>query len=248
MMTFCFPRFFLCLSCLMLPLISGVAVEGGSGVHVRLLSWSEEPLQELYLQTDEDVFVPLSLRSNRRSTGYELYDSGVLRIYTDAVDAEGNAMKIPVLQTPISSDIREPLVILFSSMVEGKPTYRATVMEDAESAFPFGSYRVINLSGYPLAFDLDGNAHRLESRASTLVQPQAQERENIAVQFYVIEAGTPVLVRQTYWRHQPTQRMLIFVMPSQNPQHSDYILYTISEREAVYRRLHETNRETKNAK
>ncbi|MDF3129332.1 hypothetical protein P0Y35_09005 [Kiritimatiellaeota bacterium B1221] len=215
---------------------------------IRFLAWSEHQPQSLYLQTDAENFVLLSLRSNQRSTLYDLHPSRRVRLFTDGIDAEGNKIKVLVYETTVPDELEEPLLILFSMLRDGKASYRATVMEDAESTFSFGSYRVMNFTPFLLVFEIDGKAHRLKTGEQVIVKPKLQRRENIAVRFYVLENGEPQLIRQTFWRHKPSQRLMVFVIKGKDTQTGDYVLYTITEREAVYRRLHETKNESENEK
>jgi len=207
--------------------------------HIRLLAWNEEQPQPLYVQTDAENFELLDLRSNRRSPRYDLNSAREVRIFTDGVDPEGNPIKVPVSKIPVPEGIREPLVILFARAGGEKPEYVGMVVEDGEESFPFGSYRLINFSPFPVVFELDGTAHSLSPRETALAKPDLNERVNIPVRVLTRIDGEPRLIRQTLWRHEPDQRMLVFILKSQDPQRGDLLLRTIVERESVYRRIQE---------
>lgn len=227
------------------PVMQGTCdeVQEQGGLYVQWLAWSEEQPIPLYVQTDVDTFERLDLRSNKRSPRYKLLQSGAAHIYTDGVSPEGLPIKIPVVKIPIAERMREPMVILFSVMNAGKPVYRGMVVEDSEQAFPFGSYQVVNFTEYPILFELDEKVHQIKSRTNVVARPKGEERKNIPVRFHVLIEDNLQLFKQTYWRHEPDQRMIIFVLKSKDTGQAEFRFHTVSERESVYRRRRENTDE-----
>jgi hypothetical protein len=206
-------------------------------MRVCFLSWQEGLSIPLYVRTAREEYQALSLRSNRRSRRKEVPRGDILRLYTDGVNEEGQPIKIPAVDIPVSEEVNEPLVILFrrddpASQLVGM------VVEDAEDTFPFGSYLVTNLTPSPVVFELDETVRPLPPRASALFHPKKAERVNLPMRLLASINGEPKLLRQTFWRHEPDQRMRVFVLRSQDPNRSDLVLRTVAEREAVYRRAY----------
>jgi len=206
---------------------------------VRLLSWGETVHDlPLYSKNGEE-FEELFIRSNRRSEPLSVDSNRLFRVYTDGENSEGLPIKVQVSETQIPPEMKEPLLILFDSGVDGANRFRTLVIEDDVTAFPFGTYKIFNLSKASMVIVIDEDTVTLAPGNSGLAETSTNDRVNIPVKIAARVDGSPKMLKTSIWRHKPSQRVMIFIFESQESGSRDFIIRTISERETTYLNLYE---------
>jgi len=205
---------------------------------IRMLSWTTSVhKQEIFLQNGEE-FIELDLRSNRRSEPYPLGADRIAAFFIKDVNDAGEPVMVPIAKTEIKKELQEPLLIVFATGNKApKPAYAAVAVEDSPEVFPFGSYRIFNFTPVRIVMEMEEEAYPMDPRTIQVLKPKKNERVNLPVQVHAMVEGEPQVIRQSYWRHQPTQRLMVFVMVGTKPGRQEMILKTISEREGAYHHL-----------
>ncbi|MGF1530379.1 MAG: hypothetical protein ACFCU4_03355 [Puniceicoccaceae bacterium] len=106
---------------------------------------------------------------------------------------------------------KQPLVMLLPS--EQKPTtIRGASFEDHPLDFPFGEYKVFNLSGRPLAVILSGEFHELAPRGVVQIRPPSKDQRILEFKSaYQTEAGQWKMGLESILRYRPNRREIIFL-------------------------------------
>ncbi len=151
-----------------------------------------------------DGAVPLSLNTRAFSLPVKLRLTGKqLAIYLERKDAEAKEPPPPAITVNLAGDAS---LLVF---LPDKDRYRAFAVPDEE--VPRGSYALVNLSGLPLAWGLDGKAPLAVApggRAIHKAVPGASTAVKIAMK---LSDGSLRLVRNTVWQMGADQREFVLV-------------------------------------
>ncbi|MCC5845252.1 MAG: hypothetical protein JJU05_13470 [Verrucomicrobia bacterium] len=223
-----------------IPAVFLTATVAASEFTVRLLSWTTSVHEHNLFLKHGDEFIELDIRSNRRSEPYPLGEDRIASFFMRGVNVEGEQVMVPIARTEIRKGMKEPLLILFASGNQAQNhEYTAVAVEDTPEFFPFGSYRVFNFTPVRIVMEMEGEIYPMEPRNIQVLKPKENNRVNLPIRVHAVVNGEPQVIRETFWRHQPTQRMMVFIMASPVPGRQELILRTVSEREGAYRLLME---------
>jgi hypothetical protein len=207
------------------------AQETSKSFNLRFLSW--EPLKEerVYYQ-DKSGYHPVDIRTNKRSSVYEFSGKLPVIFYRDVKDAKNKVQKQEIARAAIPDGFKNPLLILFrnSALPEEGHDYDVIAVDDDVSRFPFGSYRIFNLTkATTLGGQIGSGRFVLLPQKADIVSPSQATRENIPVEFDAIKANTAIPWKKTTWTHDPELRTLVFVFESPGPQGPVLSLKSITE-------------------
>lgn len=155
----------------------------------------------------EPVEVPLNTRVF--SDVIELKGAASLAFHASAAEAAAEEPPPPLATAVLKS---KSSLLVFAPDAEGK-SYRAFAIDD--QAFPFGSFRLVNLSKAAIRAEFAGKVVILKPGGADTIAYRAAE-EAIPVRILSMEKDqTPRLIRQSSWSITPTQRELILCLPNE---------------------------------
>jgi hypothetical protein len=154
----------------------------------------------------EPVEVPLNTRVF--SDVIEHKGAAGLAFHASADDASAEEPPPPLATAVLKS--RSSLLVLAPD-AEGK-SYRAFAIDDRE--FPFGSFRLVNLSKAAIRAEFAGKVVALKPGGAETIAFRAAEQD-IPVRIHsMMNDQAPRLIRQSSWSITPTQRELILFLPN----------------------------------
>ena len=132
-----------------------------------------------------------------------------LTFYASSVDAAAKEPPPPLATAVLQS---KSSLVVFAPDAAGK-NYRAFTI--ADQAFPFGSFRLVNLSKAAVRAEFAGKAVSLQpGGAETITYHAAEEAIPVRI-LTIVKDKTPRLIRQSSWSITPTQRELILIFPNE---------------------------------
>lgn len=194
---------------------------------LTVLPWDETVAERELALGKGDKTTPLPyLHPDARSQPVKLpADPAGTRLFIlDRKDDEGRPLELP-LRFPTGAE--QPLLLLLPDP-DSAAGLRPFIVEDAAKAFPWGSFRLFNVTPDPLAFRWDKLAKRLKPGWSpVLVEPEGPSR-NLEVFLYK-QADLEKPIYTAVWEHRQDMRQLVFVVPSEDRSIGPYRFKIIPE-------------------
>ncbi len=121
---------------------------------------------------------------------------------------------VPFLTVPIPKEIGSPLILL---VPDGKGSARSFVVDLAPSAFPWGSYQLVNFTGENFDSQVGNEKFQLPSTKTHLVNPQKDQNTRLPILVRSGVGNDLTTVYSTMVINRPSKRMLLFFHPKNGP-------------------------------
>lgn len=154
------------------------------------------------------------LNSQRRSAAYKcvIGKKPLLLVAMDRLDDEGKPATVEILLPPA---IKSPLVLILPDPSHASGM-RTITIEDANSGFPWGCLRFLNVTGGTLMIRYSTEVKPLpDGITPTDILPEGDAR-NMGVQFYKENEPDNILYSGV-WEHDPNIRKLIVIVSGADP-------------------------------
>lgn len=206
-------------------------------IELRFISW-DSLKNEVVSYKDGADYHAISVRDFARSLPYVYHgtdQNGIFPIdfFTDGQDANGKPVKIKVAHADVPKENKNPLLMFFEKTKpqDTHPEYDVLVLDDSVERLPFGSYCLFNFTPGVMTGQIETKKFQLQSNDSEIIQLSDNTRRNIAVKFFTADTEPPRLWKETYWRHEPKKRFLVFIAKnsSSDPNMPDYMVKVVEE-------------------
>jgi hypothetical protein len=208
------------LLCLLAPLRTASALE------VRFLAWDEKVAERDLAVLDGDDAKPVkNLHPLQRTPALSAKprEGSIIVRSLDLKDAEGKPAELPV---KIDEAIEHPLVLLLPD-AKAPSGLRGFAINDSDSSFPWGTFRVLNATGKALGIGL-GTERKALPAGWTPVDLKPAGDKPVPV-FFVNPADTKKPLYTGVWKPDPDLRRLVIVVPGTDPRLGPLALKVIPE-------------------
>ncbi len=152
----------------------------------------------------------LELDARKRSAAFS-HPTGGKPLVLVAEDKEGATLEIP-----LAAELKAPLVVILPDPAHASGL-RGIVVEDDSTGFPWGSMRLINITGIPLVVRYEKEEKSLPVATTPVDILPGGDARNMSVQ--LAKEGAPdTVLYSAVWEHDPNVRKLIFFLPGANPE------------------------------
>ncbi len=164
-----------------------------------------------YKQGKKDV--PIQVTQDARSEFYPLPSEPIVEFYRMEKVDDGSERRIPVARAALPSGAKL-LLLVFSTGPSKAPVVET--LDDSLTAFPGGSYRVLNRLDQPLEAIIKEQKKAIPERGMALVDARGPGSTRF-VQIFVSSKPKPRLILSNNWAFSDSVRTLVVVAPSENP-------------------------------
>jgi hypothetical protein len=166
-----------------------------------------------YAVDDKDV--PLPITEDSRSPFLRIPATGQLSFHRLEKLADGTTKRLPLGSVDLSRGGKMPLV-LFSMTANNTP--KIEVLDDSLSAFPGGSYRVINRLNEELGALFGKSPVTIPANSDRVIDGNPVRKGNtLFAQLYLISRNPRKLVFSNNWAFNSLSRTLVVVVPPVPP-------------------------------
>jgi hypothetical protein len=149
------------------------------------------------------------ISSVKRSKGYSVQD-GETPAQLVALDRERPGGKPSGIELTVPEGVESPLVLVFPD--EDRPAgFRAVVVDDSETGFPWGSLRFVNTTEKVLKLRYEKDSKEVPASCAIIDISPGGEARNIGVQLAPV-ADPDTVLYSSVWEHDPNVRKLIFIL------------------------------------
>ena len=169
-------------------------------------------LQDLfYMHEKKDV--PIRVTQDARSEFYPLPNRPMVEFYRIEKAPDGTNQRIPVAQAALPTGAK---LLLFVFSTDPAKTPLVETLDDSLTAFPGGSYRILNRLDQPLEAIIKEQKKAIPARSVALMDARGPGRTRF-VQVFVAGKPNPRLILSNNWAFYDSVRTLVVVAPSDNP-------------------------------
>ena len=137
-----------------------------------------------------DDFEPVRLsKANIVGPVSSLVTESMLLLHGKPVTVGGKITRPVLSTTKLPAGIRQALVVLFPNSKDAAEPYRSIVFEHDLKDFPFGVYRMINLSPYPFRGAVGRDYTESKPGGIANLQPKGEPGSVVAGAFRVFRQG-----------------------------------------------------------
>ena len=155
--------------------------------------------------------VPLRLSRAYVTSGYSYVGPSPLVFYRIERNEQGETFKIPVTSVEIQDGWEEVLLFFVRSGTGDDWSYSVFAIDNSESAFPPGSYRLYNMLNEPVRGAIGEGTFQISAHDNILVTPGAERSERLNVVFGRSVEGQWQRDIQTVWFYRPEKRIIGFI-------------------------------------
>lgn len=201
---------------LAIPLITLALTHPLLAISVRVLPWDNEvAAMRLAVADSKGSTVIDAMHPSKRTKAFQVVagEKPMVIESLDRKDPEGkpftNAIKIP-------EGTKQPLLVILPD-AKSPTGVRLLVLEDDSANFAWGSTRFINATGKQLVFVYEKKVLPLPPSWNPVIASPGGAKRNMEVKlFFREEPARPVY--SAIWEQNPEQRMLIFLVPGEDPR------------------------------
>jgi hypothetical protein len=196
-------------------------------IPLRVLAWNDEIAGRKLAIIDAKSSVTIAaMHPSKRTKPYHVTaeDKPVVIQALDRTDKDGKPAASQIL---IPQGTKQPLLLLLPDE-KAATGLRLYVIDDDTADFPWGGIRFINASGKKLAFVFEKKTVILPASWTPVsVNPGGVSR-NMETQLFIFDQPA-VPVYSAIWEQQQDVRMLIFIVPGEDPRLGPVAMKMISE-------------------
>ena len=202
----------------------------GQSLHaipLRVLAWNDEIAGRKLAIGDAKSSVTIeAMHPSKRTRPYQVA-TGDKPVVIQALDKPDKDGKPAANQILIPQGTKQPLLLLLPDE-KAATGLRPYVIDDDNADFPWGGIRFINASGKKLAFVLEKKAVILPASWTPVTVNPGGVSRNVETQlFFFDEPAVPIY--SAIWEQQQDVRMLIFLVPGDDPRLGPVAMKMISE-------------------
>ena len=196
-------------------------------IPLRVLAWNDEIAGRKLAIVDAKSSVTIeAMHPSKRTKPYQVAagDKPVVIQALDKTDKDGKPAASLIL---IPQGTKQPLLLLLPDE-KAATGLRLFVIDDDTADFPWGGIRFINASAKKLAFVFEKKTVVLPASWTPVsVNPGGVSR-NMETQLFIVDQPT-VPIYSAIWEQQQDVRMLIFLVPGDDPRLGPVAMKMISE-------------------
>jgi len=196
-------------------------------IPLRVLAWNDEIAgRKLALGDAKSTVTIEAMHPSKRTKPYQVA-AGDKPVVIQALDRIGTDGKPAVGQVLIPQAAKQPLLLLLPDE-KAATGLRLFVIDDDTADFPWGGIRFINASGKKLAFVFEKKTVVLPASWTPVSVNPGGANRNMETQLFVSDQPA-VPIYSAIWEQQKDVRMLIFIVPGDDPRLGPVALKMISE-------------------
>ena len=165
-------------------------------------------LKSVYLKTGGGEFTKTDLSTaNVVAAGDVPVENGAISLYGPPMENVDH----PLVSSARPEAIRQPLMVLVPGAPGNEPAYQNRLVDMSLTAFPAGSYMIVNLSPHPLRIKFDGNDAEIAPDSEKLFNPSVKPGEvtAVTVEYKIGEDWLPV--SSSRWASRKDRRSLVCI-------------------------------------
>lgn len=196
-------------------------------VPIRVLAWDREVAdRKLAIVQGKGPETIQAMHPSRRTGTYQV-TGGEQTLVIQALDRPLVDEKPAASEIRIPVGLKRPLLLLLPD-TKSPTGLRLVLLEDDASAFPWGSIRFINACGKKLAFVMDKKVVPIPPSWDPIQTDPGSSARNLDVQiFFYDKPERPVY--SSVWEYHPEERVLVFLIPGEDPRLGPVAMKMISE-------------------
>ncbi len=196
-------------------------------VPIRVLAWNDEvAARKLAIADGKGSVIIEAMHPSKRTKPYHVA-VGDKPITIQALDKTGADGKPAASAILIPQGTKLPLLLILPD-AKAATGLRLFVLDDDVAGFPWGGLRFINASGSKLGFVCEKKPVVLPVSWTPVLFNPGGDNRNMEVQlFFVDQPAVPIY--SAVWEQQQEVRMLIFIVPSEDPRQGPVALKMITE-------------------
>lgn len=182
-------------------------------VRVTFYSFRYAPgLKTIYLKKGKGAYHEVKLSTANMVGPYKaVATKGAVTLHTMATNEEGETIYPKVGVAKIPADVSRALIVLAPLRKKGtSPGYQTLVLDRRDTKFPNGSYKLVNLSPYPIR-GLIGKGTKFNCPASrvAMFKTKGEPGESLPVLFQFRSKDRWRRLTETRWAHSENGRVLL---------------------------------------
>ncbi|MEO5914799.1 MAG: hypothetical protein ABIS50_11230 [Luteolibacter sp.] len=195
-------------SCIGSPLLHAIPV--------RVLAWDSEIAgMKLALADSKGSKIIDAMHPAKRTGVYQISAGETPAVIEtlDKKDAEGKPFKAAIT---IPDGLKQPLIVILPDS-KAASGIRPFVIEDDSSSFAWGSNRFINATGKELVFVCEKKIVDLPPSWTPVIADAGGINRNLEVKLFFRDQPQRAIY-SAVWEHNSDQRMLVFLVPGDDPR------------------------------
>lgn len=196
-------------------------------ISIRVLAWDGEIAAMRLAIGDSKGSNPIeAMHPSRRTRIYQVI-AGEKPLVIESLDRKGPDGKPCTSEIKIAEGVKQPLLVI---LPDAKATtgIRLFVLEDDASNFAWGSFRFINATGRQLVYVCEKKIVAIPPSWNPVQAEPGGEARNMEVKFYFREDSSQPF-SSSIWEHDPDERMLVFLVPGEDPRQGPVAMKMIPE-------------------
>ena len=182
------------------------------GISLRILPWDDETAErKLSIAYGTTIVETGYLHPSARSQEIKLPEE-TANLRLEANDRKAEDGKPESVRINLPAGIKKPLLLILPDK-KAKTGVRTLVIEDDQSAFRWGTIRLINVTPQPLVFRWEKKAKAVPAGWKPVnISPEGKSR-NLEV-FLYLKDDLKKHLYSAVWEHRTDMRQLVFMVPS----------------------------------
>jgi len=198
---------------------------------VRVLAWDDEIASRKLAIGDSTGTKPIeAMHPSKRTKVYQVL-AGEKPLVIEALDRKGPDGKPSTSEIKIAEGFKQPLLVILPD-TKAATGVRLFILEDDTSDFGWGSFRFINAAGKQLVYVSEKKIIPIPPSWNPVQVEPGGDARNMEVKFYFREDSSHP-ISSSIWEHSPDERMLVFLVPGDDPRLGPVAMKMIPENRAV---------------
>jgi hypothetical protein len=196
-------------------------------IPIQVLAWdSDVAAMRLAFGDANGSTVIEEMHPSKRTRTYQV-SGGEKPLVIEALDRKTPDGKPCTSAVKIPEGVTQPLLVV---LPDAKATtgVRLLVLEDNTTKFAWGNTRFINATGLPLVFVCEKKIVTLPASCTPVQFDTGGATRNLEVQFFFHDQPARPFY-SAIWEHNTDQRMLVFVVPGDDPRLGPVAMKAITE-------------------
>jgi hypothetical protein len=185
-------------------------------IPLRVLAWDNDIAAMKLAIVDSKGSTPIAdMHPSKRTKTYQAV-AGEKPLVIEALDRKGPDGKPLTTEIKIAEGVKQPLLVILPD-AKAASGVRLFVLEDDTSNFAWGGFRFINATGRQLVYVSEKKIVPIPPTWNPVQVEPGGEARNMEVKIYYREDSSKP-ISSSIWEHSPDERMLVFLVPGEDPR------------------------------
>jgi len=173
------------------------------------------PLEGLHYLEDRETSAEVTIPESVDSAVYDYVGTNPLVFFRESTNEDGEVVRTPVTRVTLPERAKRVLLFFFVKRSSSGEEVRVIALDDSETEFPAGEFKIWNLSGHPVAAQIASERAVVKAGERVSLSPSLDDQEYYpALMFFRPDPNADwKRFVSNGWTNRGEQRVLIILFP-----------------------------------